>query len=360
MVTVPVILAGGIGERFWQMSRSSSPKQLLQLVSSKTMVEETLTRVSPLCSRSVKPLIITGRNIARRMKKLLPSPMDFNCIVEPVGKNTAPAILLAAAWIEKRYGPAVMVVLSADHDIRPRSAFLSAVRTAVRFARSHEALVIFGVQPVRPESGYGYLHIGDAVASNRNSTVYRVKKFIEKPSREKARNFTKKKSYLWNSGMFVWRTSVILREFEALLPELAGTISEPVERNFSQNSINRFYGKSSNISIDYGIMERSERVYAVVGDFLWDDIGSWEAIGRIHGNNASGVTIVGNNILEFECKNSIIFNHSPATVAAIGLDDTAVVVTDDALLVACRSKLPDLKKYLALIKKKKNLPKELF
>ena len=360
MVTVPVIIAGGIGERFWPLSRSSSPKQLLKLVSSKTMIEETLIRCSPLCSSKVKPLIITGRSIAHRMKKILPRQMEYDCIIEPEGKNTAPAILLAAAWIENKYGPAVMGIFSADHDIRPGNAFLTAVRTAIRFALSNDALVIFGVKPTRLECGYGYLHVGDTVLSTRQAKVYRVEKFIEKPSRARAQHFLKNQSYLWNSGMFVWKTSVILREFEMLLPDLVVHIKEPRQKGFSQNSINRFYYKCYKISIDYGIMERSNRVYAVVGNFKWDDIGSWEAMRRIHGINTAGVTMVGKNIIECDCKNSILFNQATTTIAAIGLDDVAVINTGDALLVAHRSKLPDLKNYLTSIKKNELLPKGLF
>ncbi len=360
MIIVPVILAGGIGERFWPMSRSSSPKQLLKLISTKTMIEETIDRVASLCKKPVKPLIITGKAIAQRMRELLPSTCNYDCIMEPEGKNTAPAILLASAWIERKYGPAIMVILSADHDIRPRTSFISAVRTAVRFAASNDTLVIFGIRPNRPECGFGYLHIGETIVSTPHVKVCKVKQFIEKPSREKAQQFTKQKSYLWNSGMFVWKTSVILHEFRTLLPDLYAHTAAVIKQDFSQTAINRFYRDCYKISIDYGIMERSGSVCAVIGDFLWDDIGSWEAIGRIHGSNASGMTSIGSNVCEFDCKNTLIFNHGSTTVAAIGLDDMAVIATGDAVLVAHRSKLPDLKEYLARIKQNKDLPRELF
>jgi mannose-1-phosphate guanylyltransferase len=360
MVIVPVILAGGIGERFWPISRSSSPKQLLRLVSSRTMLEDTIERVAPLCQKGVKPLIITGIKIAGQMKKLLPKTLAYDCIAEPEGKNTAPAILLAAAWIEKKYGPAVTVILSADHSIRPKNAFRSAVKTAVDYAISKEALVIFGIKPSRPETGYGYLNIGSRVNKNRNTSIFEVKKFIEKPSAARAKSFCAKSSYLWNSGMFVWKTSVIINEFSRSLPDLYALLPALKMARFSKKALIRYYRLSDKISIDYGIMEKAKKVYAVSGTFEWDDIGSWEALPRIHKNDKNGTTAIGRNILNFSSRNSIVFNNKDAVVSTIGLNNIAVIVTDDAVLVADRSTLPDLKTYLSEIKNSKNLPGTLF
>jgi len=360
MVTVPVIMAGGIGERFWPMSRSSSPKQLLRLTSRKTMIEETLGRISPLCASGVRPLIITGRSNARRMKRLIGDSCAYDCIVEPVGKNTAPAILLAAAWIEKTYGPSTMVVLSADHEIKPKTAFLAAVRSAVAFARANEALVVFGVKPTRPECGYGYIRVGRVVRSGGNTSIRKVSSFVEKPLPEVAEKFYRCKSYLWNCGMFVWKTETILNEFEKHLPDHLSNISGLRNRGFSAANIERFYRECSSISIDYGILEHSRNVYTVEGGFVWDDIGSWEAIARIKGCDKSGNTRVGRRVFTFDCSDSLTYNTTDSVVAAIGLDNTAVVVTPDAILVVHRSKLPDLKRYLAELKADKTLPKELF
>lgn len=354
-------MAGGIGERFWPMSRSSSPKQLLRLTSPKTMIEETLDRISPLCASGVRPLVITGRSNARRMKKLIGDSRAYDCIVEPVGKNTAPAILLAAAWIEKTYGPSTMVVLSADHDIKPRTAFLSAVRSAVAFGRTNnEALVVFGVKPTRPECGYGYISVGRVVRSAGSTSIRKVSSFVEKPPPEVAEKFCRRKSYLWNCGMFVWKTETILNEFEKHLPDLFRNISNLRTKGFSAANIDRFYRKCFSISIDYGILEHSRNVYAVDGGFVWDDIGSWEAIARIKGCDKSGNTRVGQRVFTFDCSDSLVYNTTDSVVASIGLDNVAVVVTPDALLVAHRSKLPDLKRYLAELKADKTLPKELF
>ncbi len=167
MTIVPVILAGGIGERFWPLSRSAMPKQLLKIISNRTMLEETLLRVSPFCSKKVKPLIVTSKAIASKFKSVLPSSLKYDLIIEPVGKNTAPAVAISASWIEAKYGSSVMMVLSADHDIRPRSSFVEAAKFAVNLAQNQNGLVVFGIKPSRPETGYGYIQLGKEIFENQ-------------------------------------------------------------------------------------------------------------------------------------------------------------------------------------------------
>ena len=357
MITVPVILAGGIGERFWPLSRSHRPKQLLPLVSSRTMLEDTLRRVLPLCRKNVSPLVVTGKAIAGLLKKILPPDLRYDCIVEPEGKNTAPAVALAAAWVEKKYGDAVMVVLSADHSIKPQRAFLSSMRTAVSFAHSNDALVVFGIKPTRAETGYGYLQSGRQAGAEE---IYQVKKFIEKPSARKAARFFGRTGYYWNSGMFVWSTSAIRGEFVKYLPVLHGQVEAAAKSGFSKKGIERFYREAEKISIDYGIMEKSRKVYMVAAQFLWDDVGSFEALGRIHPQSATGVAVTGPQVHDFECTNSIIYNGSDMTIAAAGLNNMAVIVTGDAILIIDRSRLPAIKTYLTELKSRKNMPARLF
>lgn len=171
MTIVPVILAGGIGERFWPLSRSSMPKQLLSIVSSRTMAEETLSRVDSLCSKNALPLIITNKTIAQKLKSAISSKWQYDLIVETVGKNTAPPIALAASWIEKKYGESVMVVLSADHDIRPQKTFIHAVKFAASLAGKSNNLVVFGIKPSRPETGYGYIQLAKKPAATQMRRV---------------------------------------------------------------------------------------------------------------------------------------------------------------------------------------------
>jgi mannose-1-phosphate guanylyltransferase len=357
---IPVILAGGIGERFWPLSRSSLPKQLLALTSRRTMIEETFARTRPLQSRGVAPLVITGRPIASLMKKALSGKWRYDLIVEPVGKNTAPAVALAAAWVEARYGESVMVVLPADHRVAPQNAFVKAVRHACLLADTQERLVVFGVKPSRPETGYGYIRLGKMTDARGGVRSYAVSRFVEKPGAATARRYCASPLYRWNSGMFVWKTSVLLREVKACMPALYSLVNKAARGRFSPEAVNRFYRAAEKESVDYGIMERSKRVSAVVGAFDWDDIGSWESLARVNGTNDAGTTVAGDRIFERGCRDSIIVNRSSNPVAVIGLSAAAVVATDDTLLVISRDRLPELKKYLGAMKNSGTFSSTLF
>jgi mannose-1-phosphate guanylyltransferase len=357
---IPVILAGGIGERFWPLSRSSQPKQLLPLISRRPMVEETFARIRANTSQGVLPLVITSARIASRMRSALPKKWRYDLIVEPVGKNTAPALGLAAAWIEARYGESIMAALPADHMIRTQTAFDNALRFACELADTQNQLIVFAVAPTRPETGYGYLLLDTANRGVNGVQWHRVLRFIEKPDRATAAGYCRKKSYRWNSGMFVWKTSVLLEEIHRYMPQLFDQVQEVIKGKFSRKAIGRFYQAAEKESIDYGIMERSDRVSAVAGAFTWDDIGSWESLSRIHGMDATGSTIDGAAIYSRDCTGSIIVNRSPLAVAAIGCKDIAIIVTGDAILAVSRDRLPDLKAYLTEMKKSGELPIRLF
>lgn len=357
---VPVILAGGIGERFWPLSRSSRPKQLLALASRRTMLEETFIRARQVQSHGVKPLLMTGKLISAPVEKLLSGKKRCDLIVEPVGKNTAPAIALAAGWIQARYGDSIMVVLPADHLVRPARAFADAVRHAHSLADTRERLVVFGVKPSRAETGYGYIRLGAETGSSGGIKSYNVVRFIEKPDPARAARLSASALHLWNSGMFVWKTSVFLREVRTHLPGLFSLVSGAARAGFSQKAIIRFYKAAKNESVDYGIMERSRRVSAVVGRFVWDDIGSWESLARLRGKNPKGTTVEGHGIFERECRNSIIVNRSPHALAVIGCSSAAIVATEDAVLVCSRAKLPELKRYLDGMKRSGKFPSRLF
>jgi mannose-1-phosphate guanylyltransferase/mannose-6-phosphate isomerase len=324
------------------------------------MMEETLMRARVVRSGGVRPLIITGSLIADPVKKLLVGKPDCDLIVEPRGKNTAPAIALAAAWIRARYGEAIMVVLPADHLVRPSGEFRKAVRRACALADSHERLVVFGVKPSRPETGYGYIRPGRETGSRGGIKSHDVLKFIEKPGPARAAKLCASGSHLWNSGMFVWKAGVFLREVKSHMPCLYSQVLAAARAGFSQKAIFKFYDTASSESVDYGIMERSNRVSVVTGRFLWDDIGSWEAFSRLRSKNKAGTVVDGSRVFEQGCSDSIIVNRSQLALAVIGCSSAAVVATDDAVLVCPRSKLPDLKRYLAGMKSSGAFPSRLF
>ena len=360
MHLVPVVLAGGIGERFWPLSRSYQPKQLLPLISNRSMMEETIARVQGLSPAHIKPLIVTGQSMIPLIKKALPKNQPYDCIGEPSGKNTAPAIAIAAAYIQKKYGDSLMVILPADHAISPLPKYHAALKSAAILAEKQDKLVVFGIKPNRPDTGYGYIHLGSSLGRIKGIATNNVRGFVEKPDAKTAAGYVKSGDYFWNSGMFVWKTSTILSEFEQHMPALFALTTQAVRAKLTPAAITAFYKKCESQSIDYGIMEKSKRVAAIAGGFSWDDVGSWESMPRLFGKNKLGTTVIGDSIAELDCKNSIIVNKSNRAVAALGLNDSILVVTNDTVMAISRSALPDIKKYRARIKDSGTLPNQLF
>lgn len=361
MIIVPVILAGGIGERFWPFSRSSMPKQLLPIISKRSMIEETYVRVKPFCDKKIRPLIITSKAIAGKIQNVLPKTMKYDVIKEPVGKNTAPAVALGAMWIRKMYGDdAIMVVVSADHAIYPQQEYAAAVYAAAEIAQKRDALVVFGIKPSRPDTGYGYIQKGKEADSINEIRNFSVKRFVEKPTTEKAQRYTASGAYLWNSGMFVWKTEIILKEFQQYMPQVYANADAAGKQGFTQKTIDTFYVRSEKESIDYGIMEKSKHVAVVEATFQWDDIGSWESLSRIHPCDTNNTTVYGKRIYQSDCSNTIVANQSDRVVAAIGLKDTVVITVNDAVLVIAKEKLPAFKSYISHMKNDPQFPQKLF
>ena len=362
MIIVPVILAGGIGERFWPASRSSRPKQLLPLMSEKTMIEETFERVLPLCVEGVKPIIVTSTAIASTIDAALAGSLAYDTIAEPVGKNTAPAVGAAAALCKVKYGnEAVMVVVSADHGIRPLEKFINAASYGVEIAAQNDTLVVFGIKPDRPETGYGYVQLAGTIGtSDKGINSYKVERFVEKPDTATAETYVASGEYLWNSGMFIWSTGTILNQFKNQMPTLNTQIETLISADCSVEAINTFYDVCAKESIDFGIMEHADSVSAVEGVFEWDDIGAWEALTRVHGVDENQNTLVGEQIFVADSSNNLVANMGKNSVAVIGAENMLVVTVDDATLVISRDKLPMLKEYLAEIKATGKIPAELF
>jgi mannose-1-phosphate guanylyltransferase/mannose-6-phosphate isomerase len=324
-----VILAGGFGTRFWPASRQDKPKQFLQIVQNRTLLELTVARIKPLVAPK-NIFIVTNRRYkketaAQLSKFKIPSG---NIMLEPSGKNTAPAICWAAARIHRRDARAVTLCLPSDHMIVHEARFLRCVRLAITAAR-RGFLVTFGIVPTRPETGYGYLRT--AKMKGLSAGVVRVVTFTEKPSRPAAQRFVKSGRYFWNSGMFVWTTETILQEMQKHLPQVARLIV----RDPSPASIGRQWPKLPKISIDYGVLERSDRVVAVVSDGLgWSDLGSWESLWETLKKDKNGNVHLG-RVKAVGSRGCLVYAHR-RQVALIGLNDCIVADTDDCLLVCKR------------------------
>ena len=323
-----VILAGGSGSRLWPMSRQHLPKQFLVLDGETTLLQTTINRLPPTIG--VKDvLIVTQESHAKgeAYHALLP----YKAIYEPIGRNTAPAIALAAAYLMVEGADPVMVVLPADHIIKEEVRFREQLDIAIQAAQRGD-LVTFGIQPTRPDTGFGYIkaHRGE------HAQVYSVERFTEKPDHATAERFLKEGGYYWNSGMFVWRASAILAEIERYLPavyQIAQTIlSEARSGTNFQHAVEKHFPSMPSISIDYGVLEKSDRVSLIPCDIGWNDVGSWQAVHEISPKDANGNTLQG-NVIAVDCKNNLI-RAEKRLVAAIGVEDLCVIETADAVLIS--------------------------
>ncbi len=341
-----VIMAGGSGTRFWPLSRIKSPKQLMSVFGGKSMLQRTLDRVLPLNPERV--MIVTNvhqsEETARQLSGYTAFPIDI--VEEPVGRNTAPAIALAAAIIAHHDPDATMLVLPADHYIRNEEEFCRVVSIACDEA-SAGSLITLGIEPTRPETGYGYI---EAATNEGDGTALPVKRFIEKPDAARAAEFLDARNFFWNSGMFIWKVSAIRKELSAQMPDLAvavggirfGTANWELEQLKPQ--INALYLTLRSESIDYGVMERADSVKVIPASFGWSDVGSWSALPEvIEGDKDGIVTIETRGLISIDSSGSMVYGGGKMT-ALVGVHNLIIVDTPDALLVCRSDRAQDVKK----------------
>ena len=348
MKKTALIMAGGRGERFWPRSRQSLPKQFLSLTDDKkTMLQLTVERILPLVAME-DIFIVTNRGYRELVRAQLPELPEGNILCEPVGKNTAPCIGLGAVHIAKKYGDAVMMVLPSDHLIKYTSLFLNTLTDACEVAEQGGNLVTLGIAPDCPETGYGYIKFQPEQTLGR---AFAVEKFVEKPALETAKAYLASEQYLWNSGMFIWKTSTILDNLQAHLPEtyaglckIREAIGTPVEEQVLEREFQAFEAES----IDYGVMEKAKNIYILSGAFGWDDVGSWLAVSRIKRSNELGNVVEG-NVVTVDTRDTII-QGGGKLIAAVGLEDMIVVDSEDALLICEKAHAGDIKKVLENLK----------
>jgi mannose-1-phosphate guanylyltransferase/mannose-6-phosphate isomerase len=323
-----VILAGGSGSRLWPLSRQHLPKQFLALDGNASLLQATIDRLAPtIDAQSV--LIVTQEAHAKgeAYHALLP----YQALYEPIGRNTAPAIALAAAYLMARGDDPVMVVLPADHIIKDEERFREHLQIAIQAAQNGK-LVTFGIQPTRPDTGFGYIK----ARRGADAQVYEVERFTEKPDLATAERFLAEGSYYWNSGMFVWRASVILAEMKRYLPAVHQIVQAILAENRAgadfQQAVERHFAAMPSISIDYGVLEKSDRVSLIPCDIGWNDVGSWQAVYDIAAKDENGNALQG-NVIAVGCKNSLI-RAEKRLVAAVGVEDLCVIETADAVLIS--------------------------
>ncbi len=333
-----VVLAGGIGSRFWPASTPNRPKQFLPLATSRPLIVDTIDR-----ARSLAPidniLIVAGEHLRPHVAKHLPDLSPDSLLCEPQAKGTAPALAWAAREIirrARRPNDTVMISLHSDHVIRPLDQFVSTLGLAVEGAGTLDRLLTVGVTPSRPETGYGYIEVGDPLTPG----VFEVKRFVEKPDRATAERYIATGNFVWNSGMFVWRPQVLLAELAAHTPELAGALGR-----LETEDVPGFFRAVPSLTIDDGLMERSDNIAVVQSEFVWDDVGAWAALTRVRELDEAGNLSVGDAHVA-DCHNSLFWAED-GPVVAFGLSDTVVVRASGITLVMPAERAADLKALLA-------------
>lgn len=351
---VAVVMAGGRGERIWPRSRRKLPKQLLSLVGENTMIQETVRRIGPL----VDPqhlYVVASTEYCDTIAEQLPQVPRGNVIREPSGRNTAPCIGLAAVYAQHRYGleDPVMIALPADHLVADEGRFVAAVTSAVEAACQTECLVALGVEPTRPETGYGYIEYRDDSMKLTHGRAHKVLQFTEKPDLKTAEMYLADGRHLWNSGIFVFRVSTVLNMIQAHLPEVYAGLIEvagALGTSHQSDTLARVWSQMPSISIDYGVLEKSKSIYVVPGSFGWNDIGSWAAFDSVypkdeHGNAATGRHV---GIDTTGC----VIHSSNRLVATIGVSDLVIVETDDVSLICAKERAQEVKKILGELEAK--------
>jgi mannose-1-phosphate guanylyltransferase len=346
-----VIMAGGQGTRFWPRSRRQRPKQLLNIVGETTMLEQTVARLSSLVAAE-RIVVVAGRAYRDLIRDGLPQLPDENFLFEPIGRNTAACVAWAALWVQQRAPDAVMAVLPADHLIRNEPEFLRVLTVAAQAAQPFNRLVTLGIQPTHPETGYGYIRVGEDGHQIDGRDVFRVAQFVEKPSRQKAEQFLAEGKYFWNSGMFIWRADSIWHEISRYLPQLTQEL-EAVRRAMTADELttvlDTVYPRLPSVSIDVGVMERARDVWVVPADIGWSDVGSWRALSEFLTPDAQGNVVIGN---QRGIDTSGCFIYTPnKLVATIGLTDLVVIETDDVVLICPKERDQDVRKLVELLER---------
>lgn len=343
-----VILAGGKGERFWPLSRAERPKQFLRLTSDKTMLEETIERVLPLIPvENIR--IVTSEHMGKFILDSIDYVKDENILSEPLGRNTCVAIGLAATHLFRSDPHAVMVVLSADHLIRPAEKLLKILEAGAAIASVEDRLITIGITPTRPETAYGYIKLGDMHKHEGDSIVFNVAGFTEKPKAVVAHEYYYSRNYLWNSGMFIWSAKSILKAIDTCQPELSELLSEYAQHiggAKETDSRTQLYQKTPSISIDIAVLEKASNVLAIKADIVWDDVGGWRALERYKERDLENNIIVGDGVA-VETYETTIYNGSDGIITCLGVSDLVIVRTDNITMVAHRSKAGEIKKILA-------------
>lgn len=345
-----LIMAGGSGTRFWPRSKAVKPKQYLNLFGNDSLLQSTIKRFSTF-TETENIYVVSGKSQAEVLEQQTPMLPKTNLIYEPVGKNTLPCIGLAAMFAEKENKDGIMVVTPSDHLIENDELFMETVLSAVKIASERDGIVTIGITPTYPATGYGYVQTDEDITGSENIKQFKVERFVEKPNETKAAEYLKQGGFYWNSGLFVFKISVFLDAVKQFAPALYTDLRK-IQADFGnpsfEQTLDTIYRAVESISVDYGIMEHAKNIYLVEGNFIWNDLGSWESVYQVsekdeNGNAGKGETVI------VDSKNSYIYSDS-GLIALVGLDDVIVVQDGNTTLVCRRDKAEEIKKVVDRLK----------
>lgn len=349
-----VVMAGGAGTRFWPASRTAQPKQLLNLVGERTMIQATLDRVNGVIAPE-HVLVVTNQSLVDPIRVQLPQLPDQAVIGEPCKRDTAPCVGLAAAIVAQADPDATMLVMPADHVIQATDKFHAAIARATSIVDDNpQRIVTFGIKPTYPAASFGYIERGEALDKGEEAAVYRVKMFREKPSVETAVQYLASGGFYWNAGIFVWKATTILSALAEHEPEMHGHISAIADTYGSESfaaTLETEFAKIDGKSIDYAVMEKYDDVAVVEAPFDWDDVGNWRSLTRQHGTDSDGNTVIGRH-LSVDSRDCIVRSSDEHLVVTLGMEDCIVVHTPDATLVAHRENEEAIRQVVDLLREK--------
>ena len=342
-----LIMAGGKGTRFWPLSTEEKPKQFLNLVGDNTMIQMTVNRILPIIPIE-RIFVCTGEKYTDYVINQLPELPKENIIVEPEGRNTAPCIALSSMIIKRKFNDASVLVLPSDHLIEKEDEFRSIILKGNDFLENNPYnIVTLGIQPNRPETGYGYIKLKDEIFNN----IYKVDKFVEKPDENTAKKYLANGNYLWNSGMFLWKAENIINQIKNYSPEIYEALKEieTIEEDVIGNYVKENYKNTTNISIDYAVLEHSKDIYVIPSDIGWDDIGTWKAVERYRDRDLDN-NIVAENVSVIESKSNMIVNNKKRVVL-IGIEEVMTLETEDSIFIVNKKYMDNLRDYQKYVDK---------
>ncbi len=348
-----IIMAGGIGSRFWPISRTSYPKQFIDILGTgKTLIQNTYERFLKVCPKE-NIYIVTNDNYLDLVRKQLPDMADQQILTEPVMRNTAPCIAYGCFKIESINPNASIVIAPSDHLILDESAFITAIEKSLKIASENQCLITLGIMPSRPDTGYGYIQYTDQILGE---DFHKVKTFTEKPTLDIAKTFIQSGDFLWNAGIFIWSADAILKAFNRYLPEMNEIFAEarPVYNSDNEKKhIHKAYLQCTNISIDYGIMEKADNVYVLPSEFGWSDLGTWASIYQLAEKDYVGnVVIPSEKVIMYDSSNCMVNVPGEKLVVLQGLHDYIVVESNNTLLICPRDQEQNVKQVVADVKAK--------